>query len=686
MGDFKIANGAKSFIDSPVERLIEYFTRQMHNYMDIAIQLGIILALLGIIWQCIQMVFGTLEQRKFLVNTITKWFLFIFILTVYPMATAGLRKFSIEMATYVSGASLDAIAEEFGSYLTTLEEALAKNIADQEAVIKKLNEEKKNSAWDIYNLNDPFPVDDSLYWDQKIYSAEKKLAEINSEGSEDAKGVARTINAIRSVLIVDDTNITKKYSLDLEMKNDDGSPTGYLSANAMLRMSLLAAQIMWQKMWENDVEPEWEENASKGVIKSKLPIDFPLNKIFDIILCFLTEILVVFITCIEMIQYVMCIIEFIICVTFGILLVPCLLFDGTNDMAQKLFPTLIAQAVKLAMITICMYFCCYTYLDMAKNIIADTGSFNIWTVSYVVFTALISFALCSNAPKLASALLTGQPQMSMGEFIQAAGTIGVGATLAGKGVEATRVATGAVSRFGVNRLGDANAMVGGMRAGFENGKDKNGEGSPAYLKNFRSAIAGGAKVGAIRTGRRIAGAFENDVNYRGKRHGGGGGFGGGSGPGDSRFGYNYGKNYSGNIAHPSENEMQKREDRGFETDLLKNNTMNYDNHKTINGTKSTVGEYLKSQNQTGYDMIRNKGKPETGLATISGGTTPNPFSSGDGNVPPMPPSVPFNYGSNVNYTPRWRDVTPKPEALPQPGLPDKRKRSSGAIDVDFTTN
>ena len=53
-----------------------------------------------------------------------------------------------------------------------------------------------------------------------------------------------------------------------------------------------------------------------------------------------------------------------------------------------------------------------------------------------IFICLLSFVLTSNAPKIAMTLLTGQPQLSMGELVQAAATFGAGA-MAGKNLAST---------------------------------------------------------------------------------------------------------------------------------------------------------------------------------------------------------------------------------------------------------
>ena len=625
----------------------------------VAIQLGVLLAVVGIIWQCLQMVFGTLEQRKFLVGTISKWFLFLFCLTFYPAVSRGLRVFAVEMGQFVSGASIQEITDEFGAYLDALEKALDTEADRLDETVSNLQEQINKSSFmpdaELTSTNgnsfsNPF-ADNYYLLESQFYSAEKKKQEIDSiKASIDTdhpEGAARTINSLRSILVVDNTDITKKYKLDLTMKDASGNDTGFLSPNAMLRMSVIGAQIMWENTWQKDIVTEWNKNAEDNWIFKKNITDFPFDRIFDLILCFLCEILEVVITCIELIQYVMCIIEFVICITFGIVLIPCLLFDGLKDMAMKLIPSLLAQTVKLSMITICMFFCCYTFLDITKTIIADTNFFNIWMFCYVVFTILLTFALCSNAPKLASALLTGQPQMSMGEFVQTAGAI-AGGTVAAVG--ATRAAVGMGSRFAANRLGDVAAMAGGAVGGAENAQSHaKSLGGKAGL----GALGGvGGALGALgkRTGNRIAGGLQNAANYKGKKGGGGGGA---YSQGGNQFDIN------GHGKHLDEEGMTQH-------------TMNYSGHQNKDGNQSTVWGYMADQ----FNDAKNANKIPKKEASASvhpdspGKNNFNPPAVGgnsgggnDGNspTPPMPPapmgnrSPIFNRGSSVSYRPAIED-------------------------------
>lgn len=64
----------------------------------------------------------------------------------------------------------------------------------------------------------------------------------------------------------------------------------------------------------------------------------------------------------------------------------------------------------------------------------DVGSINWVEFAGQLFFCFIAFILATNEPKIAQTIVTGQPQLSMGEFVQMAGSVLAGAKLAGKAV------------------------------------------------------------------------------------------------------------------------------------------------------------------------------------------------------------------------------------------------------------
>ena len=558
------------------------------------------------------MVFGTMESRKFLTGVITKWFLFLACMSFFPAFSRGLEVFAIELGMSVSGNSVESIENRLGDFFEKVDKLIGDDLSEVEAIksridsislekAKLLEDHKdyfKRSGYDFSTAMFGIYADDDYNWDlynldsQLVNLEEQKMQLEKRSGEESNKGYRKTYNAIKSVLVVDDENIADKYHLDINMKNSDGSDSIFLSPNALLRISLLAAEIMWETEWQDDFLYTWAENSKKvdkngnpkvdknGEVKKKLT-KFPINHIFNLVLCFLCEIFLVVITIFELIQYIMCIVEYSICTSFSLVIIPCLLFDGLKDMAQKILPSLLAQAVKLSMIIICMFFCTYMYLDVALVVVSGVG-FSFTMFAYIAFVCLLTLALCSNAPKLAVTLLNGQPQMSMGEFVQATGTTMAGIRMANKGLatgkEASKMAIAKTSQATANRLGDAAAMVGGARAA----SVAAASGGSGKFGQALNGLGGAAAVLGKRTGNRVRGMMQNAATYTGKK--GGGGIGGGSGGGNNIF---------------TSDSPDIEVSRNRSGDNQNSHSMNYLGATNNNGTKMTFGEYMKDQYQGG---------------------------------------------------------------------------------------
>lgn len=178
-------------------------------------------------------------------------------------------------------------------------------------------------------------------------------------------------------------------------------------------------------------------------------------------------------------------IEYSIVTGFSILLIPLMLFDGTKDYAMKIIAMLFAQAVKLAMVVMMMYYNFGLYGAMCKAVLAQQdNSFGLTELSFVVFSAILGFAFVSNAPKLASTIVTGQPQMSMGEFVGSAAAMGGAAAAAG----------GAGLMVGGRTLGAIGGFGKGVGTGINNWKDIRANGG-SRGQALKSALTGGAVSG-----------------------------------------------------------------------------------------------------------------------------------------------------------------------------------------------
>ena len=102
----------------------------------------------------------------------------------------------------------------------------------------------------------------------------------------------------------------------------------------------------------------------------------------------------------------------------------------------------------------------------------DNGGMNWVSFVTVVFTCVIGFVLTHNAPKIAQTLMTGQPQLSMGELVTAAGSLAMGTF---KGVKAaghiTKEGSRKVAQGTVNAHGTAAKLNSARKAASSSAKD-----------------------------------------------------------------------------------------------------------------------------------------------------------------------------------------------------------------------
>ena len=159
------------------------------SYMNVAIQLGKILALCGIIWCCIQMVFGTMESRKFITGIVTKWFLFLVCLLFFPTFSRGLRYFAIELGTSVSGKSVATIQDSLAGFYQDLKKLSEKDDDDLEQLKEEMNQvaehrlellkQLEENANQNINLFNEVRFGKELAYD--IEEDDKKLADYNKQ-------------------------------------------------------------------------------------------------------------------------------------------------------------------------------------------------------------------------------------------------------------------------------------------------------------------------------------------------------------------------------------------------------------------------------------------------------------------------------------------------------------------------
>lgn len=431
-----------TWIDLPVVQALEYFSSMLVQGMKWATRYGLLFGVIGILWSGFKVMMSRMSIKDLWWDTLFKWVGFTLLLALYPAMSMGFSAIGHEVGLKVGGGN-QAIIDGLKSLRTTIKADLETQQAWADGLETELetrfnnltlNTDFQNSSSYADYLN---KVSDEI--DMMNFSSKKdkqKAQELVNDYKSKAKYRimfgAQTLSVLERVLVEKELdgekgdNLTNSYvDLDIYLRDSKGEPTSYISPSALLRLSLLCCQIMWEKenVTFNKVSDEIDANDDLGMIKkATTQLGHQLTRIPSVLMCFCCCVVLIVATIFAELQYVMTIIEYTIIVGIGAIFIPLILFDGTKDIPKKLVPVFISFLVKILVITICLMFVYYLMIENCINTIADDGGMNWTVVGEIFFLAALCYILTQNAPKIAQTILTGQPQLSMGEALAGAGT------------------------------------------------------------------------------------------------------------------------------------------------------------------------------------------------------------------------------------------------------------------------
>lgn len=462
--------------DLPLVQTLEYFGGIMAQGYKWAAFYGNLFGLIGLAWSGFKVAMSRMTVKDFWWDTIFKWVGYLLLLNLYPAIVIGIGGIAGEIGIKAGGAK-DAIVSELKAMRSSIEADLATvnsiEAGNDEDAKSRLDDYSPKSLGDKDSYNDfvvkatgSIPgLKGGNRWDSNEMN--RKISEQKNDKSDDEKRKfkdlfkAETLKAINAVLgdrNLDGTKIgdnTDTYiSLDIFIKDADGNESFYLSPGALLRMTLLAANIMHSKNTSAFLQRNEEIDAAKlnPFVSTGRTIQSGLQFVLDGIVVWFCVIVLALCVIFALVQYIMTVIEFTIVAAVGVIFIPLLLFDGTKDIPKKLVPVFISFMVKMIVITLCLMFVYYLIIEFTINTITSDGFDIVWLLVDVAFNAVLSYVMTQNAPKIAQTILTGQPQLSMGEFVAAAGT--VAATAGGMKAASANAVRGAVNT-GTNIAGKA---------------------------------------------------------------------------------------------------------------------------------------------------------------------------------------------------------------------------------------
>lgn len=441
------------WLDLPIIEALSYFSGVLGWFLSFARKYGSVIGAIGLTWTAFRLVNARIGVKEMLWDTIYKWLIYILLINCYVPLTNGIMLIANQVGERAGGGA-KVIADNFGNLAKRIKEDLNSNSLESGEMVVQMTPLKSDSDDEIGLGGYGFSAESAR---DKMNAAESKARERRSDGKQSMWG-ARTLAAIEKVLVATDkdgkptTDYTNAYfSLSLYLKDKKGNDTPFIAPSQLMNIGMITAQIIFEKCKqsvsvetgdEDEAELKNEEGKSKFKFRNPFAavgdsIGAAIELLANIAIGFFCGVCIVLSVAFATIQYTMTLLEFAIIQGIGAFFIPFYLFDGTKDLPKKLVPVFTGFLIKIIVITICLNFIMYMWLDFAfQQLNPGGGGTNFVLITNVLFTTVLSFMLTSNAPKIAMTLLTGQPQLSMGEFMAAVGTA-VGTAAAMKNVAGT---------------------------------------------------------------------------------------------------------------------------------------------------------------------------------------------------------------------------------------------------------
>lgn len=582
-----------TWLDGTVIRAIEYFVSMLVYFGDRAKKISVCLSTLLIILTALKLAWSRVSIKDAVFGILSKHFVLVALFTLYSSAVMFIPSIANALGRHAGGGE-----EYLKASLTSLRDALRSSTGEYESNMLSGAEKLENAAnllkMDLPEWDRTQSGYDS-YWSQvairaselvneatngidystgsyssfgngvtarDAYEAQRLANEARMTGMDDTMYAIQMsrLKSLSSILI--EKSVEKKdengnslvesyVSIDLYMKDPKTKRDMiWLSPETMLRMGTFICEFLFSKPDEYrqialvDLgEAKSTAKAAEKIVgidtkKMMIGIGIQLKWLLDKFFMLLLSIGLMLALIFAMIQYVMTLIEFYIIIAIGAFLLPFTLLDATKEVTKKLVPVLMGFFFKILIMVICLFFAYWMLINYTNEIISDFGGINFSCMFKGAFIAILVFIMTQNAPQIAQTLLTGNPQLSMGEFMAAAGTA---AAVAGTTFAAGKTAI----RGGINGATNTAGTLKKATAAADMASDltASGEmkGSPLgnSLKAFSSSIGGDIKAGAkqnaakfLRGGGELAGSPLG-------RLAGMAGFGGGGGRGSDSGSFAY---------------------------------------------------------------------------------------------------------------------------------------------------
>lgn len=249
-------------------------------------------------------------------------------------------------------------------------------------------------------------------------------------------------------------------TLFLPTESDDAFSTAILAPSSLVRVGIMLAQIVHNEGLYTTEEKTNEEKKGNGDL-SIIPrlvgytVTADLPKLLGLIYRVITPWLLIIPLLLIIAEYIVTILEFYLVTAVGVIFIPLLFLDVTKHYAKNLITLFVNYFFKVLFTTIIVYFCLSNILLTGRKVIF-MGEFSLQVIVYVTFQFILCMTLSHAAPRMASALISGQPGVSGGDVMNTMRSMGHGLrTARGAVTSGARTARNAASHLGTGAADSA---------------------------------------------------------------------------------------------------------------------------------------------------------------------------------------------------------------------------------------
>lgn len=294
----------------------------------------------------------------------------------------------------------------------TIWDAIGKNAT--QAKVREINQFLEDP--DVENMMIIYKAFNDTFGQEVMTSAELKAMAEKGPDAKDGVKLSKE-NIIESRIASFITNLYLDIDYDSE-NSPKHFTTAIIAPSSMIRLAMMEAQVIRNKAdikVNKDIDGDGKSNFN--FFTSDF-LDFTKVGFLEIS-ALLTKLLLPWILVIPVIYcviaYIVCILEYYIVTSIGILLVPLLLFDPTKQYAAKLLHMFFSYFLKIMVITWVSMWCLANLLSTGRIVMCAGNSFSFQMLAFVLFQMIISLTISQAAPNIASVLLTGESRMGIGD-------------------------------------------------------------------------------------------------------------------------------------------------------------------------------------------------------------------------------------------------------------------------------